>query len=358
MPSRFASSPGSPFHGKCVRSGLRTRSEQGNVRLSFFIGLAIAGTAIAILLWYMVAMPGRSQSGALPPLTASDRVLAERLRQHVTAIAAREHNLDHPTALEGAARYIEQTLATYGHDVKRQPLAALHDAVRNIEIEIAGQTPATGIVIVGAHYDSVQGAPGANDNASGVAAALELARVFAGWQPTRTWRIVLFVNEEPPYYRSELMGSFAYVERVKARNEHIVAMYSLETIGYYDTAPQTQHYPFPLGLFYPNRGDFLAFVANLASRRLLHQTIGTFRAQSPFPSEGVAAPAFIPGVDWSDQWAFWRAGYRAVMITDTALYRYPYYHTALDTPDKVDYERLAHVVHGLAATFRALDPEL
>jgi Zn-dependent M28 family amino/carboxypeptidase len=132
-------------------------------------------------------------------------------------------------------------------------------------------------------------------------------------------------------------------------------MYSLETIGYYSEEPRSQHYPFPLSYFYPDRGNFLAFVANLASRELLHRTIRAFRAHASFPSEGAAAPAFIPGVDWSDQWAFWREGWPALMITDTAPYRYPYYHTAHDTPDKVNYERLARVVRGLEATFRALD---
>jgi hypothetical protein len=135
-------------------------------------------------------------------------------------------------------------------------------------------------------------------------------------------------------------------------------MFSLETIGYYSERPGSQRYPFPLNLFYPERGDFVAFVANLASRTLLHETIAAFRAAARFPSQGVAAPAFVPGIDWSDQWSFWRHGIPALMITDTAPYRYPHYHLRSDTPDKVDYERLAVVVAGLERMFRALDERL
>ena len=166
------------------------------------------------------------------------------------------------------------------------------------------------------------------------------------------------MNEEPPFFKTDEMGSRVYARRSKERGENIVAMFSLETIGYYSDRPRSQRYPFPLNLFYPKRGDFIAFVANLASRALLHETISAFRASARFPSEGVAAPAFVPGIDWSDQWSFWRHGIPALMITDTAPYRYPHYHLRSDTPDKVDYERLAVVVAGLERMFRALDERL
>jgi len=320
--------------------------------------VAVAAAAIAALLWYMVAMPGRSWSGALPPLGDDDRRLAERLRSHVRAIASAEHNVWSLGELEAAARYIEGELGEAGHIVRREEFKSDLAPVRNLIAEIQGTVKAEEIVVVGAHYDSVLGAPGANDNGSGVAAVIELARAARGWRPARTWRFVAFVNEEPPFFQTGQMGSRVHAERASARGERIVAMYSLETIGYYADAPGSQHYPFPFSFFYPDRGDFLAFVANLASRALLHRTIATFRAEVQFPSEGVAAPAWIPGIDWSDQWSFWREGYPAVMITDTAPYRYPHYHTARDTPDKVDYDRLARVVRGLERTFRVLDGAL
>jgi Zn-dependent M28 family amino/carboxypeptidase len=171
-------------------------------------------------------------------------------------------------------------------------------------------------------------------------------------------RIVFFANEEAPHFGSDAMGSLRYARELVGSGERVLAMLSLETIGYYTDRPGSQHHPFPLGFFYPDRGDFLAFVANLRSRALLHRTLAAFRATTQFPSEGVAAPPSIPGVSWSDHWSFWQAGVPALMITDTAPYRYPHYHSAADTPDRVDYERLARIASGLERTLRALDARL
>ena len=317
----------------------------------FWLTLA---AATAWLLWYMVKVPGASYSGALKPLTAEEKPLADNLRRHVAAVASREHNLFTPAALEASAQYIERTLAGPGHAVLTQRFPAGTGEVRNIEVEVRGGARGAEIIVVGAHYDSVVGAVGANDNGSGVAAVLELARLFKDAQPARTLRFVLFVNEEPPFFKGEQMGSGVYARRARKRGENIVAMFSLETIGYYSDRPGSQHYPFPLGFFYPSSGSFIAFVSNLSSRPLLHEVIASFRRHAEFPSEAVAAPAFIPGVDWSDHWSFWKEGYPALMVTDTALYRYPHYHTMQDTPDKVDYERLAHVLTGLQKMLREL----
>jgi Zn-dependent M28 family amino/carboxypeptidase len=150
------------------------------------------------------------------------------------------------------------------------------------------------------------------------------------------------------------MGSRVHARRARERGENIVAMFSLETIGYYSEERGSQHYPPPLGLFYPATGNFIAFVSNLGSRGLLHEVIASFRRHAQFPSEGLAAPAFFPGVDWSDHWSFWDEGYPALMVTDTAPFRYPYYHLAADTPDKVDCDRLTRVVSGLYRTLREL----
>jgi Zn-dependent M28 family amino/carboxypeptidase len=317
----------------------------------FWLTLAVA---IAWLLWYMVKVPGASYSGALKPLTGEEQVIAGNLRRHVAAIASREHNFLKVAELEAAARYIETALAGSGLTVATQHFLSGPAEVRNIEVEVKGGARASEIVIVGAHYDSVLGAPGANDNGSGVAAVIELARLFAAEKPARTLRLVAFVNEEPPFYHSDAMGSRHYARRSKERGENILAMLSLETIGYYSDLPGSQRYPFPLGLFYPSTGNFIAFVSNLTSRALLHETLASFRRHAGIPSEGVAAPAIIPGVDWSDHWSFWREGWAALMVTDTAPYRYPHYHSAQDTPEKVDYERLARVVTGLHGMLREL----
>ncbi len=316
------------------------------MRILFWLALA---AGLAWLLWFMIGVPGSSHRGTLPPLSAPERETEARLRRHVQAIGAREHNLANPQALEAAARYLEIELGALGYTPSAQRFKVGEAEVRNIEVELPGGALAAEIIAIGAHYDSVFGSPGANDNASGVGVLLELARLLRGASIERSLRFVLFVNEEPPYFKSEAMGSLRYVRRARERGEKIAAMISLETLGYYSDAAGSQRYPFPLGLFYPSQGDFVAFVSDLGSRALLHSAIAAFRRHATFPSEGVAAPASIPGIDWSDHWSFSQAGYPAIMLTDTALYRYPHYHSASDTPDKLDYERLARLVSGLHA---------
>ena len=314
----------------------------------------LLAAAIGWLLWYMVSVPGESYSGPLQPLSAEETQLRENLRAHVAAVASREHNVVHFAELEAAAQYIELTLSRLGYRADTQRFEMPAGEVRNIEVEVSGAARAQEIIVVGAHYDSVFGAPGGNDNGSGVAAVIELARLFRDHRLGRTLRFVLFVDEEPPFFKSEEMGSRHYARRAKERGENIVAMFSLETIGCYSDQPGSQGYPFPLGFFYPNAGNFIAFVSNFASRALLHEVVASFRRHAGFPSEGAAAPAFLPGVDWSDHWSFWQEGYPALMVTDTAPYRYPHYHAPTDTPDKVDYERLARVVAGLYRMLREL----
>src|SRR6185436_12890699 len=282
--------------------------------------LAAAVAAITGLGWYMIAVPGESHRGALAPLAAEERTSRELLQKHVSAIASAEHNTRTPDRLEAAARAIESELKSLGYEVRTQAFDAGSAKVRNLEVTIPGSQ--TSAFVIGAHYDSAPGAPGANDNGSGTAALIELARLFRDWKPKHTLRLAFFVNEEPPYFKGPAMGSKVYADDLVKRGERIAAMFSLETVGYYSERLGSQRYPFPLNLFYPEQGDFLAFVANLGSRGLLHETMGAFRATARFPSDGVAAPAFIPGIDWSDHWSFWAHGIPALMITDTALYRY------------------------------------
>jgi hypothetical protein len=329
-------------------------------RMLLFFAILIAAVAVIIggAIYYMAGVPGRSYRGPLPPLSDDERALAPRLKGHIVAIASREHNVAHYEALEKTARYIETTLESYGYAVNRQTFDADDyvsgsKSVRNIEVVIEPHDPAAETVVVGAHYDSAPGAPGANDNGSGAAAVIELARLLGDLKgvTTRRVRLVLFVNEEPPYFRTQEMGSWQYARALAARKERVVAMYSLETIGYYSDKPG-QRYPFPFGLIFPDRGDFLAFVGTLAARPLVRASIASFRAHAKFPTIGGVAPASIPGIDWSDHWAFEQQGFPAIMLTDTAPFRYPYYHTFLDTPDKVDVERLARVVKGIEGMIR------
>ena len=298
----------------------------------------------------MLWTPGRSHQGPLPPLTAAEGELRDRLRGHVERLAGEigERNLWQYPALTEAALYLEAALGETGFPVTRQDFEVEGRTVSNLEIEKPGVVRRDEIVVVGGHYDSVLGCPGANDNGTGVAAVLEIARLLAGGSLDRTVRFVAFVNEEPPFFQTPAMGSVRYARRARERGEDLVAMLSLETVGYYTDAPGSQRYPFPFSMFYPRVGNFIGVVGDLGSRSLVRRVVGSFRRHAAFPSEGLAAPGWITGVGWSDQWSFWQEGYRAVMVTDTALFRYAAYHTAEDTPEKIDYKSTARVVAGLA----------
>ncbi len=303
----------------------------------------------------MVRMPSTSFQGQTPPLTTTEIELRNNLKSHVATLSQESigRNDYAKDGLNVAKDYIVEKLQKYDYKVFLQEYQAnnnVYDKVEtyaNIEIEILGNKKPEEIIIIGAHYDSIPGSPGANDNASGVAGILELARLFQGQSLARTVRLVAFVNEEPPFFKTETMGSFVYAQRIARKQENVVAMIALETIGYFRDDPNSQQYPPPFSFFYPSIGNFIGFVSNLSSRQLLHKSITIFRKHATIASEGATIPAFIPGVDWSDHWPFWQHNYPAIMITDTAPYRYPYYHTAQDTPNKIDYEKMTRVVVGV-----------
>lgn len=312
------------------------------------IGLVLLAGVLATL--YMTRMPGRSHKGPLAPLSQRELAIRDELRAHIVMLAATigERNLGRYQALNASADYISKTLREMGYGVREQSFSVEGKTVKNLEAELPGKSRVEEIILLGAHYDSVTGSPGANDNATGVAALLSLARLARPQRFARTVRFVAFVNEEPPYFQTRHMGSGVYARGSSKRGERIAAMLTLETIGFYSDVELSQSYPFPFSFFYPNTGNFIAFVGNLASRELAQRIVAVFRKHTRFPSEGVAAPSLIPGVGWSDHWSFWEEGYPAIMVTDTALFRYGQYHTAEDTPEIIDYERMARVVAGVA----------
>ena len=316
-------------------------------KLIVLVGLVVVASAAACTM--TIRMPGESYQGPLPAATDELRALEYELQSYVQTLAGDigERNLFHYDKLITAAEYIRSTLADIGYEVQGQTYEVAGKVCENIEVEVLGTDRPDEILLIGAHYDSVQGSPGANDNATGVAAMLTLARVFKQHPVKRTIRFVAFTNEEPPYFQSEDMGSRRYAQRSRQRGESIDLMISLETIGYYSDDPGSQSYPPPLNFMYPNTGNFIAFVSNTENGLWVRILTDVFRQQVPFPSEGAALWGWIPGVGWSDHWAFWKEGFPAVMVTDTALFRYPAYHTAEDTPDKVHYEHLARVVSGM-----------
>ena len=331
--------------------GLSLMTRGAAIRLAVLFAVALAPLGWAYMT--MIRMPGTSFRGTLPPLSDVQRTLRDSLLSDVKMLAGEigPRGVMEPEALAAAAAFIERSLTDAGYEVARQCFEVGGTLCCNIEAERRGSSLADQIIVIGGHYDSVLveslPCPGANDNASGAAATLALARAFAELTPQRTVRFVLFVNEEPPFFQNPFMGSWVYAKRCRERGEDIVAMFSLETIGYYSDERGSQKYPFPLGLLYPSTGNFITFVGNVKSRKLVRDSIGSFRRHAKFPSEGGALPGSMPGVGWSDHWAFWQEGYPAIMVTDTAPYRYPHYHEPTDTPDKLDYDRMARVVDGL-----------
>lgn len=342
---------------------IRFATRKSVLRISVFLAAVVLFLAAGVS--YMVSMPGKSYSGLLPELSGTEKEISSGLRKHIEHLSLKvgQRNFLNPDGLRDSAEYIDAKFSEYGYKPERHSfkvdvslIVSYRDAAENgnfsyenIVAEIKGAKRPDEIIVIGAHYDSapLDGCRAANDNASGIAAVLELAKMFSGRISDRTLRFAAFPNEEPPFFQTGSMGSHVYAKECKKRKENIVGMFSLETMGYYSDKPGSQNYPYPLNKIYPDKGNFVAFVGNIPSRSLVRKSVRTFRGKVKFPCEGAALYANIPGIGWSDHWAFWEMGYPALMVTDTAPFRYPYYHTASDNPDKLDYDRMARVVKGL-----------
>ncbi|BAY87165.1 hypothetical protein NIES267_66830 [Calothrix parasitica NIES-267] len=336
------------------KRNLKAFSKAALIRLSIllFILLGVIGW-----LWFTCfQMPGKSYSGELLPLMAEEKIIQDNLQRDINKLAndIGARNYSNYENLNAAAYFLKSSFEEAGYKVNEQEYKINNQAFTNLEVEIKGVDKPDEIIVVGGHYDTAFTTPGANDNGSGVAAVLELARRFADKKPSRTLRFVEFTNEEPPYFWTENMGSLVYAKGYKQRNENVVAMLSLETMGYFSEEEETQKYPFPLNLIYPSQGNFIAFVGNIDSSKLVKTSLKYFRKQVKFPSEGLAVFNQIPGVGWSDHWSFWQQGYQAIMVTDTAPFRYTQYHTLDDVSDNIDYEKLARVVSGLEKVIEEL----
>ena len=269
------------------------------------------------------------------------------------AVTIGERNLWTYASLRRAADYVTATLEGHGLHPEHQTFEVSRLPVTNISAEIRGKS-SDEILVVGAHYDTVSNCPGANDNATGVAALLELSRRVRDRPLARTLRFVAFVNEEPPFFQTGQMGSLVYANAARVRGDRIRGMLSLETMGYYSDEPGSQHYPAPLDAVHPETGSFIDFVSNMQSESFLREAAAAFRTGTDFPLEVAAAPEALPGVGWSDHWSFWQAGYPALMVTDTAPFRYPWYHRPEDTLDKICFDRMEAVVDGLEAVISVL----
>jgi Zn-dependent M28 family amino/carboxypeptidase len=297
-----------------------------------------------------VSMPGRSYRGAVE-LDADEEQLSQRLRMHVEALASSigERNYRKPQALAAARSYIKEALGNAGVVAETHQFSYADTFGENIFADLA-PADSKAVFILGAHYDTVFGSPGANDNASGVAVLLELARLLRLSPVRHRVTLVAFDNEEHLEQPAQAMGSRFFVENALEQGQQIAGMWSLETLGFYTQQANSQRFPEPLDLFYPNKGNFVAFIGNQKSERLVRDSIRLFRRQSRgFPSEGIAAPPKFRDVERSDHQHFWNAGIPALMVSDTANFRYREYHTSDDTIDKIDFSSLARVTRLLAA---------
>jgi len=333
------------------RAPARYHSRVRPMALALGSSLALASAAAFAGWWTVVRMPGRSVRGPLAPLSDDERAIRAGLEADVEALAGGigERHVFQPEALARAADHVETTLRAAGLDVRREAFVAAGETCANLVAEIRGTARPDEIVVVGAHYDTVRGSPGADDNASGVAALLALARRLAGRPAARTVRLVAFANEENPFHGTDEMGALVHARAARARGDRITAMLALETLGYFDARPGSQGYPFPFSVFYPDTADFTAFVSRTEDRALVRRCVAAFRGAVEFPCEGAAPPAAIRGVSWSDHAAFWEAGYPAAMATNTAFFRNERYHRPDDLPESLDLDRLARVVVGLEA---------
>lgn len=292
------------------------------------------------------------------PLSVAQIELRERLEKHIhhLAFAIGERHIWQPASLRKAADYLRQQLAVSGKEVHTEEWDEQEGrSVLNLFVEWPGRREPALFLVVGAHYDTVPGTPGANDNATGIAALLEIAAAMKTVEPDIGLRLVAFVNEEPPFFQTERMGSVHHAQMARARGEQLVGMFTLETLGFYTSESGSQSFPSPLlRLLYPSRGNFLAMVGDFRSAGLLRDGLAAFRQNSDFPTEGLAAPASLPGVGWSDHWSFWQQDYPAVMLTDTALFRYPHYHTDADTPDRLAMDEYTRVADGVVRMIRTM----
>jgi len=277
-----------------------------------------------------------------------DRGTSGRLSGVVAHLASDigPRNIYHYPALCRAADHLELAFRKLGYSPVRQTYEVDGRIFSNLIAERRGEGLASEILILGAHYDTHKDSPGANDNGSGIAAVLELAREARDWRITRTLRFVLFTNEESPFTRTEHMGSLIYAQACRANNEKIAGMLCLETLGCYSEEVGSQWLSFG-GLFLPRQGNFLAIVSDRASQPLLCRVTATLRTADALRFQAFNLPRQLPGARSSDHWSFWKNGFQAVMMTDTAPLRYRHYHSRDDTPDKLNFDWLVRVVAGL-----------
>jgi Zn-dependent M28 family amino/carboxypeptidase len=278
----------------------------------------------------------------------------ENLRQHVGYLSVKigERHLWKGESLSQTAEYIESAFISSEYPVERQTYACYGKNVSNLIVEKTGTEKEA--VVIGAHYDTVPGTPGADDNASAVAGLLELARLHRNIPSRKTLLFVALANEEPPCFGFSNMGSMVYAKSLKEQGYPVEVMVSLEMIGFF-RPERIQNYPLPgMSFFYPKTADFIGVVGNFRSSRYVSFFKKGIRRHSDMDARSLTAPEFFGGINLSDNSSFWRHGYKAIMVTDTSFFRNPNYHQETDTIDTLDFDRMAGVVKGLHLTLSEL----
>jgi Zn-dependent M28 family amino/carboxypeptidase len=276
------------------------------------------------------------------------------LREHVRSLTTQFEPRDfaHPLNLDRAAASLADAFRATGATVSEQTFRVGESTYRNVIAELGPDTPDR--IVVGAHYDTAGEQPGADDNASGVAGLLELARLLAASPPPLKVELAAYTLEEPPSFGSEQMGSAVHARALAERGAKVRLMISIEMIGSFSDQPGSQHYPPIVSWFYPSKANFIAVVGKWGQGATVSEIEAGLRAGCSVPVETLTAPTFVTGVDFSDHRNYWTHGYRAVMVTDTSFYRNPRYHTPDDRADTLDYERMADVVKGIHCAVQAV----
>jgi Zn-dependent M28 family amino/carboxypeptidase len=304
------------------------------------LGLSVLLLLTWVLLWF-VAQPILFR----PARREVPAVDQQRLRKNVVTLSQQlpPRDGERPGNLQQAAKYIAGEFKNAGGQVSEQTFQVDGRQYRNVIARFGPASPER--VVIGAHYDTFAGLPGADDNASGIAGLLELAALFAKTQLPRQVELVAYPLEEPPYFRSQSMGSMQHARWLKEQKVKVRAMLSLEMIGYFSDAANSQQYPFPgLALIYGKRGNFITVAGRFADESLVRRVKRAMTSANNLPVHSINAEASVPGIDFSDHRSYWQYGYPAAMITDTAFYRNPHYHSAGDLAETLDYSRMAQVV--------------
>jgi len=313
-----------------------------NTPLKVLLRLSILLIALSAILMILIARPSFFNKLNFP---TQQQASAETLKEHVIHLSENlsPRSSDDLDNLNKAAHYIQQHLKKYSKDVSYQNFNVADNEYKNVIAKFGSNSEQ--IIVIGAHYDAYSKYAGADDNASGVAGLLELAKLLSQLQLNSQIQLVAYTLEEPPFFRSENMGSYIHAESVKDKN--LKLMISLEMIGYFTDEENTQEFPTSLmKIAYPTTGNYIAIVDQLFSNKA-SDIKKTINAHTDLPAYSINAPSSIPGIDFSDHLNYWKFGFPAVMVTDSSFYRYQHYHTAQDTHEKLNYQAMAKVVYGV-----------